>query len=260
MSIRTDYPDGTWEPSPGAAPAVRRITTQARFDLLSTLRNGEQLLLTLVIPLVLLVALTLFDFGGGDAASIDVVTPSIIALAVMSTAFASLAISTGFDRRSGALRLLGTTPLTRGDLILARTISVLAIEALQIVLICAVALLLGWQAKGPTWAALVLVLLGTAAFAAAGVALAGVLRAEATLAVANGIYLLLMLGGGVVVPLSSLPGAWATIAAMLPSGALAEGLRTILLDGALPPWWCVVVLLAWAVGAGAMAARTFRWD
>ena len=149
------------------------VRAQALADVRATLRNGEQLLLTLVIPLLLLVGLTLFDAVPDTAltagqSAINVVAPSIIALAVMSTAFTSLAISTGFDRRSGALRLLATTPLTRGQLVLARTIAVLLIEVLQIILIAAVALALGWRPSGEPVAAVLLVLVGTLAFATWG--------------------------------------------------------------------------------------------
>ncbi len=262
MTIQRDYPDGTWTARPGAANRATRIMSQATADVRSTLRNGEQLLLTLAIPLALLVGLTLFDVVPTEdgANTIDVVTPSIIALAVMSTAFTSLAIATGFDRRSGTLKLLGTTPLSRGELVAARALGVLAIEVLQILLIAAVALGLGWSPAGNLLAAVILVALGTIAFAALGVALAGVLRAEATLAVANGIYLLLLLGGGVVIPQSSFPAPLAVVVSLLPSGALAGGLREVLAAGGGWPWLAGAVLIGWAVAGFALVSRTFRWD
>lgn len=261
MTPRSNYPEGTWRPAPGAAGRRTRILTQAGADLRATLSNGEQVLLTLIIPLVLLVALSLLDLSfGSDVPGVDQAVPGIMALAVLSTAFTSLAIATGFDRRSGALRLLGTTPLTRSDLVIARALAVAAIEAVQLVLIVLVGLLLGWSPQGQWWSVVVLLVLGTAAFAAWGVALAGVLRAEATLAVANGVFLLLMLGGGVVVPSSELPGVWGAIAAGLPSGALADGLRAVLIDGAAMPWFQALLLLGWAVAGVAVVARTFRWE
>lgn len=262
MTIQRQYPVGTWTPSPGAASPARRIRGQAFSDVRSTLRNGEQLLLTMVIPLVLLVGLSLFDVVPTEPgqSAIEVVTPSIIALAVMSTAFTSLAIATGFDRRSGALKLLGTTPLTRGQLVTARACGVLAIETVQIVLIVIVAVALGWRPTGNPAAAVVLVILGTLAFATWGVSLAGVLRAEATLAVANGVYLLLMLGGGVVIPQSSFPPAMATFVSLLPSGALAGGLREALSVGGGWPVVAMAVLIGWGAAGYLVAARTFRWD
>ena len=261
MKINGDYPLASFTPQPGASTPISRVRAQGIADVMGTLRNGEQLLLTLVIPLGLLVALTWFDFGGtGTTSSIDAVAPGVIALAVMSTAFTSLAIATGFDRRAGALRLLGTTPLTRIQLLIARGVSVAVIEAIQIVLIVATAAALGWRpGSGLLWA-LVLVALGTAAFATWAFVLAGALRAEATLVVANGIYLVLMLAGGVVVPASSLPSGWATVVTYLPSGALAEGLRAALNEPSTAPWAACVVLTVWAVGGFLVAARTFRWD
>ncbi|MCB0916081.1 MAG: ABC transporter permease [Actinobacteria bacterium] len=262
MTIQRDYPADSWTARPGASNRIARIAAQAQADVRSTLRNGEQLLLTLVIPLALLVGLTLFDVAptATGESTIDVVAPSIIALAVMSTAFTSLAIATGFDRRSGALKLLGTTPLTRVELVSARALGVLVIEAIQVVLIIGVSVALGWTPAGNPLAALLLVVLGTVAFAACGVALAGVLRAEATLAVANGIYLLLLLGGGVVIPQSSFPAPMAAIVSLLPSGALAGGLREALGAAGGWPWLAAVVLIVWAGAGFAVAARTFRWD
>lgn len=261
MNPRSDFPSGTWAPAPGAAQRGRRVLAQASADLRATLSNGEQILLTLIIPLALLVALSLLDFSfGSSTPGVDQAVPGILALAVLSTAFTSLAIATGFDRRSGALRLLGTTPLRRTDLVLARALAVAAIEVVQVTLIVLVGLALGWSPQGEWWSVLLLLVVGTAACAAWGVALAGLLRAEATLAVANGVFLLLMLGGGVVVPTSQLPDAWGAVAAGLPSGALADGLRAVLIDGASTPWIQVGLLAAWAVVGTFIAARSFRWE
>lgn len=253
----------TFVPAPGAAPVARMVAAQGRLELGLMLRNGEQLLLTIVIPVVLLVALSAADvvsLGSDGARRVDVVTPGILALAVMSTAFAAQAIATGFDRRSGALKLLGATPLPRWGLVAAKTVAVVVIEALQVAVLVPVALVLGWQPRGSWLAALVVMLAGTLAFSALGLALAGLLRAEATLAVANGIYLLLLLGGGVVIPLAVLPDAIAAVARWLPSAALGGGLRDVLLLGAPLPWAAVGLLLAWAALGVVVAARTFRWE
>jgi ABC-2 type transport system permease protein len=239
------------------------VLGQATAEVRSTLRNGEQLLLTLVIPLVLLVGLsraTIVSLGSGPA--IDIVAPGILALAIMSTAFTSQAISTGFERRYGVLKLLGATPLSRGGLVAAKSAAVILVEALQLLLIIVVAYLLGWQPQGSWPAAALLLVLGTLAFSTLGLLLAGVLRAEATLAAANAVYLLLLLGGGVVVPLAKLPSGLADLARLLPSGALGEGLRTVLhagggLGDVLGP---VLVLLVWTLVGGALAAKTFRWE
>ncbi len=237
------------------APYPRMVLAQTAMELRLTLRRGESLLLTLAIPLGLLAF-----FGTVDVvdASVDFLVPGILALAVMSTAMTGLAIATGYERQYGVLQRLGATPLPRSGLLLAKTLSVLAVEALQVVLIVALGLLLGWRPGG--WALVpVFVVLGTAAFAGLGLLMAGSLRAEATLAAANGLYLVLLLVSGMVVPLSSLPGPLAAVARLLPSGALAEGLRHALAGsgGVLRP---AAVLLAWAVLSLGLSTRTFRWE
>jgi ABC-2 type transport system permease protein len=258
--VSTSAPGGL-APRPGAAPRGRVLATQARAELLATLRNGEQLLLTLVIPLVLLVGLAHLppDLAGHDPA-IDAVAPGILALAVISTAFTGQAIATGFERRYGVLKLLGATPLGRDGLLLAKTLGIIAVEFVQVLLIGAVALALGWAPAGSWVAAAILLLLGTAAFSALGLLLAGTLRAEATLAVANGIYLLLLVLGGVVIPASRLPGPLAAIVPLLPSAALGQGLRDVLLLGQGLPVGPAVVLLLWAAAAAVATVRTFRWS
>jgi ABC-2 type transport system permease protein len=228
------------------------------------LRNGEQLLLALIIPVVVLVAGVLgaerlgLDLPGGPVATL---APGVLALAVMSSSFTSLAIATGFERRYGVLKRLGASPLPRSGLLLGKVGALLAVEALQVLVVAGTALLLGWSpAPGVSGAlaAVALVLLGTAAFAALGLLMAGTLRAEATLAAANLVYLLLLAGGGVVLPSSSY-GPLAPLVAVLPSGALGDGLRSALLDGAVPvvP---MLVLAGWAGAAAVLTARTFKWE
>lgn len=253
-------PAGWLRPDPSPAPAARRVLAQAGFDTRVMLRNGEQLLLTLVLPALLLVTLAVThvpDLGPGRR--IDVVTPGVLALAVMSTAFTGQAIGTGFDRRYGVLRLLGTTPLGRGGLIAGRVLAVLAVELVQVAVLGGLAVALGWrpQAVGvPT--ALPALLLGTAAFVGLGLLLAGTVRAEAVLAGANLVWVLLLAAGGVVIPPERL-GSWGRITELLPSGALGDSLRAALLHGRLAVGACAV-LAAWAVVAAAAAARWFRWD
>lgn len=247
-----------------AAPSRASIIGhQAAFDLRLLLRNGEQLLLTILIPVVLMIGLgrtSVVSVGDTTAPRVDIVVPGIIALAVMSTAFASLAIATGFDRRSGVLKFLGATPLQRSGLVWSRVLAVLGMVVVQMVVLLPIALLLGWQPAGSLLSAALLVVVGAAAFGTLAVALAGALRAEATLAAANGIYLLLLLGGGVVIPLDVLPGPLAVVAGLLPSGALGEGLRAVLLDGAALPWAQLAILTCWALLGGFVASRTFRWE
>ncbi len=260
MTGSTSSPGGL-APAPGAAPRGRILLAQTLAEVRMTLRNGEQLLLTLVIPLVVLVAMSKLpaDVVGHEPA-IDAVTPGVLALAVMSTAFTGQAIATGFERRYGVLRLLGSTPLGRSGLLVAKTAAVLVVEVVQVLLIAAVAYALGWHPVG-SWAyAVLLLVLGTAAFSALGLLLAGTLRAEATLAVANGVYLLLLALGGVVIPADRLPGPLAPVVALLPSAALGQGLRDVLLHGLGFPVAAAAVLLVWAAVASVATARTFRWS
>ena len=219
------------------------FAAQAATELRLALRNGEQVLLTLVIPVLLLVGLTVLDVVPLPEPRVAAVTPSVLALAVMSTAFTSQAIALGFDRRYGVIRRLAATALPRWLLVAGRLAAVLATVAVQVVVLAALAAVLGWRpaAAGLGWA-LLLVLLGCAAFGALGLLLGGTLRADVVLAVANAVWFVLLLAGGIVVPLDRLPGPVAATAALLPSGALAEGLRTVLTTGSGPGAGPVLVL------------------
>lgn len=247
--------------APGATSSGTQIRAQAGFEFRLLMRNGEQLLLTLIIPLFLLVGLTYMPFiKSGDLPRVTVVVPGVIALAIMSTAFTAQAISVGFDRRYGVLKMLGVTPLSRTRLLLSKTVAILVIEAIQIVLILVVASLLGWRPVGNPLGALMLIILGTASFSALSFALAGVLRAEATLAAANAIYLLLLLAGGTVIPRDQMPAGLGTFAQLLPSGALGNGLRDVMVSGSGIPVASSLILLMWFAAGAAIAARTFRWE
>ncbi|MEU4831767.1 ABC transporter permease [Streptosporangium sp. NPDC023615] len=248
-------------PAPGAAPLGRMVAAQTGAEIRATLRNGEQLLLTMIIPVLLLVGLStapILDLGGGSR--IDFMAPGVLALAVMSTAFTGQAIATGFERRYGVLKRLGATPLTRTGLMLAKTLAVIAVEVVQVAVVCAVALALGWRPSGSPFAVLLLVVLGTAAFSGLGLLMAGTLRAEATLAAANLVYLVLLACGGVAFPLERFPEAVRPALELLPISALTGGLRAVLGDGAGPPLAAVAVLAAWAAVSLLLTARTFRWE
>jgi len=250
-------------PAPGAAPLPRMITAQAALETRILLRNGEQLLLTLIIPVMLLLAFTLEPLVRVPGPRVDFLVPGVIALAVISTAFTSQAIATGFERRYGVLKRLGATPLPRSGLIAAKTATVIAVELVQTAIIIAVGLALGWRPHGGAGAVgwvVLLVLVGTAAFSGLGLLLAGLLRAEATLAVANLIYLVLLGVGGVIFPLTRFPSGARTVLTLLPSGALSDGLRSVLGNVTGTPLRDAAVLAMWAAAAIALAARTFRWE
>jgi ABC-2 type transport system permease protein len=225
------------------------------------LRNGEQLLLAVVIPVIVLVGAVRGAERLGLEFSrqpVDVFAPGVLALGVMSTAFTSLAIATGFERRYGVIKRLGSSPLPRSGLLLGKVGALLMVETLQIVVISAVARVLGWEPHTGLLPAAATVVLGTAAFAALGLFVAGVMRAEATLAVANLVYLLLMAGGAVVLPASAY-GPFGEIARLLPSGALGEGLRHAFWYGEVS-WSALLVLAVWAAVGATLTARTFRWE
>jgi ABC-2 type transport system permease protein len=171
----------------------------------------------------------------------------------------SLGIATGYERRYGVLKRLGSTPLSRGGLLVAKTINVVVIEVMQIVVIVATGVALGWELTGQFVAALGLLLLGTVVFASIGMLLAGTLRAEATLAVANGLFLLFLFLGGMAYPLDRLPDALASFARLLPPAALSESVRAAL-EGSGFPWSELVVLALWAVVMPFIVVRKFRWE
>ncbi|MFD3695891.1 ABC transporter permease [Streptomyces sp. NPDC058646] len=252
---------GTFTPRPGAAPVSRMILAQAALETRMLLRNGEQLLLTVIIPALLLTLFSTVDIlDTGEGRSVDFLAPGVLALAVMSTAFTGQAIATGFDRRYGVLKRLGASPLPRWALMAAKTLSVLVTEVLQIALLTVIAFGLGWSPQGNPLSVAVLLLLGTAAFSGLGLLMAGTLKAEVTLAAANLVFLLLLVGGGVIVPLEKFPDGVRSLLELLPISALSEGLREVLRNGAALPWGDAAVLAVWAVlGLGA-AARLFRWE
>ena len=255
---------GTFAPAPGGAPFARQVGAQASMESRLLLRNGEQLLLAVVIPLLALAAgVAAADRVGLSFARrpVDVLTPGVLALAVMSTSFTSLAIATGFERRYGLLKRLGASPLSRTGLLLGKVVALLGVQALQAALICGTAFALGWDPDGGVTGAAIAVagaMLGTLTFASLGLALAGTLRAEATLAAANLVYLLLLTGGGVLLPRSTY-GAAGHALQVLPSAALGDALRAALLRGEVDGT-AFLVLGAWAVLGTALAARYFKWE
>jgi ABC-2 type transport system permease protein len=251
---------GTLAPRPGAAPLPRMLLAQAAMELRLTLRNGEQLLLTLVIPLLLLVILVKTPFVSVAGRPVDTFVPGIAALAVLSTAFTGQAIATGFERKYGVLKRLGATPMPRSVLLGGKTLAVIGIEVLQLALVLGVGAALGWRGVVAPVGVLLLVALGTAACSGLALLMAGRLRAEATLAAANLVWFLLLFFGGVVFPLSKFPAGMAHWLELLPTAALADGLRGALNHGVALPGKDLAVLAAWAVLALVAAARTFRWE
>jgi len=255
----TRFRRGTFTPKPGRGRPLPMLITQARIESLLALRNGEQVLLTLLIPLLLLIGLTLLTFVPMPAPRIDAVTPRIIALAIMSSAFTSQAIALGFDRRYGVLKRLAATAVPRWSLVAGRVLAALVIVVIQLIVLGVAAAFLGWSpaAAGAGWA-VALVVIGTFAFGALGVLLGGALRAEIVLALANVIWFVLLLAGGVALAPATLPSGVGDAVRYLPSGALAEALTGALRYGAAPGWLPVLVLLGWGIAATALAVRTTK--
>ena len=240
------------------------MIAQAVFELRLLLRNGEQLLLTIVIPVALLLAVTYVQAVPLDApagaARLPLALGGVLAVAVIASAFTSLAISVGFDRRSGALVMLATTPLSRLSILGARILATLAVVLVQVVVLSALALVLGWR---PTWATLALLpvaVAGTATFAALGFALGGAVRAEATLAIANAAFLGLVAVGGTTFPSTDLPEPLSSVVSVLPSAALGDLLRWAAGSGAAAGIAVdVALLVVWGLLGAVIARRTFAW-
>ncbi len=243
---------------------MRPLYAQTRAEVTMTLRRGETLLLTIGIPVLLLVFFSLTRVVSSPSAHrVNFIAPGILALCVLSTSLVALSIATGFERSSGVLRRLYVTPLSRRSLVGAKIAGVLVTEAIQVLVIGVVALALAWHPRGGVAGVLEVLgalLLGSIGFSGIGLALAGWLRAEVNLAASNGLYLVLLLLSGIVVPLRSLPHAVARVVIALPSGALAEAMHRVLTHGLAPTGADWVSLGVWAVLAPLLAARTFRFD
>jgi ABC-2 type transport system permease protein len=240
--------------------SARGVGAQVEVETKLTLRRGESLIVTLGIPVGILVFfgnVDLVDTGYRDP--LDFLVPGVLALAVMSTAMVSLGIATGFERRYGVLKRLGSTPLGRSGLLTAKTLTVVVVEVIQALIIVVAGVLLGWSPGGGILEAIAVMMIGTIAFAGLGLLMAGTLRAEATLAVANGGYLLLLVLGGMAYPLTKLPLALQDVARVLPAAPLAECLRGAL-TGAGIPGARLSILIGWAVITPLLAARSFRWE
>src|SRR5437588_2672522 len=245
-----------------AAPLHQQIIAQTRVELLLTLRRGESVLITLVVPVLLLIffaSLNIIPATTGK--TVDFLLPGILALAVMAAGMVSLGIATAYERYYGVLKRLGSSPLPRSGLIIAKIISILLLEIVQVVLLVGVAILLyGWQLAGSPPLALLAMALGTVTFAAIGLAMAGALRAELTLAGANALFLLFILLGGGILPLSHLPAPLAAFAQFLPAAALTQALQATMSNNGTFPGFAFLILVIWTIVVLVIAIRTFQWE
>ncbi|MGH7691303.1 MAG: ABC transporter permease [Candidatus Dormibacteria bacterium] len=230
-------------------------------ELLLMLRQGENLLVILVLPVLLLVLFTSARiFPAGRVRPVEFLLPGILTVAVMSTGLVTLGISTAYQRYYRVLKRLGGSPLPRSALSAAKAGAVLVVEAGQVVLLVAIAALgLGWRSHGSLALALLILLIGALAFAGIGLALAGGVRAELTLGGANGLYILFLILGGVVLPVDHLPGFVQPLAHVLPATALSSSLRSVL-EGYAPSWGSLALLGGWTAAALVGAGLWFRWE
>jgi ABC-2 type transport system permease protein len=260
-TLPTPGPASTPVAAGPARPGRRALAAQLATELRLSLRQGEQLLVAIGIPLIVLVFFSTVDvLPSATEDPVDGLTPAVLGLAIMSSAMVSLGIGTGFERHYGVLKRLGATPLGRPRLLAAKIGATLVVEAAQLLVLSLAGWALGWEPGFAPLAFVAAVGLGTAAFAGLGLAMAGTLSGPANLAACNGLYVLLLLFGGVVVPASELPAGVRSIARYLPSGALVEvmGGAAGRLDGAPVVVW--LALVAWAVALPALAAATFSWQ
>jgi ABC-2 type transport system permease protein len=245
-----------------AASLPRQIIKQTQFEILLTLRRGENILVTLIVPVLLLIffaSLNIVPAVNGSA--IQFLLPGILALAIIAAGMVNLAIATAYERYYGVLKRLGSSPLPRGGLIIAKVLSILLLEVVQVVLLVGVAVALyGWRPSGSGPLTLLVLALGTVTFAAIGLAMAGGLRAEMTLAGANALFLLFVLLGGGILPLSHLPAPLAAVAELLPAAALTRSLQAAMSYGAAFPTFPLLTLVIWAIIALFIAIRTFQWE
>jgi ABC-2 type transport system permease protein len=253
-------------PPPAAArgtPHIQAVLAQARMELVLLLRSGESLLVTLGIPLGVLVFFSIVDdiLPTGDRDAVDFLVPGVLGISVMALGLVALAIQTAFERKYGVLKLLGGSPLPRWGLLAGKALAVGAVLVVQVATVLALAVIgLGWEPRGGVLPLVLALVLGLASFASLGLLLAGTLRAEATLAVSNGLFLVLMLISGLAFDLAELPGPLAAFGRVLPSGALGETLRAALTSPAEVAFGPLAVLTAWGAGAAALAAVRFRWE
>ncbi|GAC1422227.1 MAG: ABC transporter permease [Ktedonobacteraceae bacterium] len=257
-STTLDYETGNSK----AAPFGRQILTQVYYELLLTLRRGENILVTLIVPVMLLIFFTSLNIVPSvNGSAINFLLPGILAIAIMAAGMVNLGIATAYERYYGVLKRLGSSPLPRSGLIIAKVLSILILEVVQVLLLVGVAALLyRWQPAGSPLLILLTIVLGTVTFAAFGLAMAGALRAELTLAGANALFLVFVFLGGGVLPLTRLPGSLAALAELLPATALTQALQATMTNGSSFPGSPLLVLAIWAVIVLVIAIRTFKWE
>jgi ABC-2 type transport system permease protein len=259
MTTQTITPNSS---SSKASSFAHQVLVQTQFELLLTLRRGENILVTLIVPVLLLIFFASLNIAPAvNGRAVNFLLPGILALAIMAAGMVNLGIATAYERYYGVLKRLGSSPLPRSGLILAKVLSILILEVVQVLLLVGVAVLFyGWRPMGSPLLGLLAIVIGTVTFAALGLAMAGALRAELTLAGANALFLVFILLGGGILPLNHLPAPLAAIAQFLPATALTQALQATMNDGTTFPGFALLVLVVWAVVVLIVAIRTFQWE
>lgn len=244
---------------PSQPATVRRMTAaQTRMELSLFLRNGEQLLVALIIPLAALIALVAIDFGAVPEPRVDHAITAVLTMSVMGTSFTGQAIAVAFDRRYDALKRLGGTPLPPAVIIAGKILATLILVAGQTIILGTLAVAMGWRPDpAGILVGAVMVALGSAAFSSMGLLLGGTLRAEIVLGLANLIWFVLIGAAGLAIGVVDLPSQVADILVVVPSYALTDALLTAHHGGF--PALAAVVLVAWTAVCGGFAVRHFSF-
>ncbi len=239
--------------------ARSRIIALTRTDLQVAARDGEQLLLTLGLPILLLVFFSKVDIvPTGDGEPVDFLTPGIISLALLSVAFVRLAIGLGFDRGFGAIKRLAITPLRVNEFLASKLATTVVLFGVQLILLIAIALAIGWRPQVSITIPVV-IMLGLVAFVGLAFVVASIVEGLTSLALANALYIILLLLSGLVFELERMPGWLHAVVKLLPSTALAELLRSGF-SGTSGAGWAWTCLTLWALGTPVLASRLFRWE
>jgi ABC-2 type transport system permease protein len=239
--------------------SIRRLYIQTKWEFFLNARNSEQALLLVLIPIVILFVLTKTAIIGGENTEVFAAFATVVTVSTFAAGFTSLAIATAFERRSETLVFLGTTSLTRVEVVLAKSLGsfLLAIFAGLFTLIAA--LILGWN---PTLSTLLLpfwMMLGVVSVSGFAYLLAGTLRAEAVLAIANGIFVLVLMFGGVIFTFSE---TITNVLEFLPPLALKNVIEFSVAPtngGDTNVIKAMCVLIAWGAAGHILASRFFKW-
>lgn len=242
---------------------MKPYLAQSKAEIKLALSQGESLLVTIGIPVIALLGLSItkaLPLPTEANSATAFLVPGTMSLALMATGMVSTSIATGVERSYGVLKRLGTTPLGRSSLLAAKITSIIVVEAIQLAILALVGLLLGWNPAGNFIEFAIAAMLATAGFSGIGLLMAGTMKSEVIIGAANGIYLILLFIGGMIIPLSSLPSAVGTFARLLPSAALSDAFFHSIGIGGTVPLWVWINLVAWGVGAPLLASKAFRWE